>query len=46
MPNLNYSHLGKRGDAQRLYNNIWASQITTAKRNQIKSGMDDFTGFS
>ena len=46
MPNLNYSNLGKRGDAQRLYNNIWASQITTAKRKQLKFGMDDFTGFS
>ena len=46
MSNLNYSHLGNKGDAQRLYNNIWASQITTLKRKQLKSGMDDFTGFS
>lgn len=43
---LKYSNLGKKETAQILYNNIWASQITVAKRNQLKHGMDDFTNFS
>ena len=44
---LNYSRLGKSGSVEyKSWNNIVLSPTTVAKRNQLKSGMDDFTSFT
>ena len=45
--NLNYSRLGKSGNnAYKSWNHIVLSPTTVAKRNQLKTGMDDFTSFT
>ena len=45
--NLNYSRLGSNGsETYKSWNHIVLSPTTVAKRNQLKSGMDDFTSFT
>ena len=45
--NLNYSRLGSLGSEEyKSWNNIVLSPTTVAQRNQLKSGMDDFTSFT
>lgn len=45
--NLNYSRLGKIGSEEyKSWNHIVLSPTTVTKRNQLKSGIDDFTSFT